>query len=634
MRLNTYSFGRFGAIALLIGLAWPFYGPAYGFELFGITLFESDKKNPQAVELIDPLPYQVAFLITGDDTVQNAVRNASSLWLDRDRPASGTSGLLAKARSDYSKIIDGLYGVGHYGGQVSISIDGQEVTKLPFDLRLSGTPKLLVKVTAGQQFTFDKARIINQVPDPEPLDPDPGFRAGEPAFASSVSDASRAAVDAWRERGHAKARVGDISANADHANGKLSAEVTIVPGAVARYGAIEVDGQTELEPEFIRYMADLPSGARFSPADLEKASQRLSGLGTFRVLRFREADEIASDGTLPISIVVEDRKPRRFGIGGTLSTLDGAGIEGFWLHRNLFGRAERLRFDASVQGIGRSADPLDYDYSAGVTLTFPGVFSPDSRFRIGADARQLFLENYRERSVGGVAGFTYTFNESLTGFLDAFVERSRVEDDLGDRSFSLYGLSAGLTWDKRNDELDPTQGFYLSGRIKPYVETHFSNQAVQATAEARVYRALDSDKRFVAAARLRLGSLSGSPSLEAPPQLLFFTGGGGSVRGLEYRSVGIDLPGGDTIGGRSLIEGSFELRTRINDNFGVVGFIDTGTVSANSIPDFESAFRSGAGLGIRYKTGLGPLRLDVATPIKRQSGDPSFAIYLGLGQSF
>lgn len=630
MRLSRRISGILSIACAVLALGLP----AHPFELFGIKIFEGSAEKPDAVELIDPLPYTVQMAVTGDDRVNAAVRSASLLWQDRERPASGTAGLLAKARGDYAKIIDGLYGIGHYGGQVSISIDGREVTDLPFDLRLSGKPSLLVTVTAGQQFTFSRAEIINQVPNPEPLDPDPGFRAGEPAYASAVADASRAAVEAWRERGHAKADVADIAATADHANGQLAAEVTIKPGAIARYGAISVDGETNLDPEFIRYMADLPSGARFSPADLAKAQRRLSSLGTFRVLRFQEADAIGADGSLPIAIAVEDRKPRRFGIGGTISTLDGAGIEGFWLHRNLFGRAERLRFDASVQGIGRSVDPLDYDYSAGVTLTIPGVFSPDSNFRVGADAKQLVLENYRERSIGALAGFTYAFSEQLTGFADTFWERSRIEDDLGTRDFSLYGLNAGLTWDARDDKLDATSGFFLSGRVKPYIETQFSNQAMQATGEGRVYQAFGKSKRIVAAARLRMGSLIGAPAVETPPSLLFFTGGGGSIRGLEYRSVGVDLPSGDTIGGRSLIEGSLELRGRISDTLGVVGFWDIGTVSPNSIPDFESEFRSGAGVGIRYKTGLGPLRLDLAAPVRREPGDPSFAIYLGLGQAF
>jgi len=620
------------AWAGLLGFAMAVPEPALGIEIFGIKIFESEEE--EVVELIDPLPYQVRILVSGDARVDNAVRDASALWRDRERPASGTAGLLAKARGDYAQILDGLYGIGHYGGDVSIEVNGREVTNLPFDLRLDGTPEVLVKVTAGQRFTFSKARIINQVADPEPIDPDPGFRAGAPADAGTVAIASRAAVDAWRSRGHAKATVGDIKAQADHARGTLATEVTIVPGAIARYGAVEVEGKTKLSPEFIAYMADLPQGVQFSPEHVAKANSRLSALGTFRAIRIQEADEIAQDGSLPMTIFVEDRKPRRFGIGGTLSTLDGAGIEGFWLHRNLFGRAERLRFDASVQGVGRSTDPLDYDYSLGATLTIPGVFSPDNSFRIGADVRQLVLENYRERSVGVVGGFAYTFSESLTGFADLELERSNIEDDLGDRRFSLFGLAGGLTWDRRDDKLDPTRGFYLTGRIKPYYEAEFGNYAAQATGEARVYRAIDANKRFVAAARLRMGTLAGAAAVETPPQLLFFTGGGGSVRGLEYRSVGVDLPSGNTIGGRSLIEGSLELRAKVTGNLGIVGFVDTGSISPNSVPDFAGSFRTGAGLGIRYKTGLGPLRLDVAAPVSRKTGDPNFAIYLGLGQSF
>jgi translocation and assembly module TamA len=126
----------------------------------------------------------------------------------------------------------------------------------------------------------------------------------------------------------------------------------------------------------------------------------------------------------------------------------------------------------------------------------------------------------------------------------------------------------------------------------------------------------------------------GVPVAEAPPDKLFFAGGGGSVRGYGYNNIGVTGPGGAVTGGLSLVEGSAEIRTRITQSIGLVGFIDAGTVGSGAVPDFSGPYRYGAGAGIRYQTGLGPIRLDVAVPLNPRPGDPSLAAYIGIGQAF
>jgi translocation and assembly module TamA len=153
-------------------------------------------------------------------------------------------------------------------------------------------------------------------------------------------------------------------------------------------------------------------------------------------------------------------------------------------------------------------------------------------------------------------------------------------------------------------------------------------------AEGRAYYGFGEDKRIVHAGRLKLGSIVGPSIAETAPDKLFLAGGGGSVRGYAYRNIGVNGPGGIVTGGRSLIEASAELRARITDSIGAVGFVDAGYVGADSIPDFSQQFRVGVGAGLRYYTGLGPLRADVAFPLNRRKGDPSLAFYIGLGQAF
>ena len=135
------------------------------------------------------------------------------------------------------------------------------------------------------------------------------------------------------------------------------------------------------------------------------------------------------------------------------------------------------------------------------------------------------------------------------------------------------------------------------------------------------------------AARLKAGVLVGPELAEIPPNKLFFAGGGGSVRGYGFKSIGVDNGSGDITGGRYLLEGSLEGRAKVTDDIGVVAFVDGGYVAADVFPGIED-LRLGAGIGARYFTPLGPLRLDLAVPLNKKSGDPDYAIYIGIGQSF
>jgi translocation and assembly module TamA len=173
----------------------------------------------------------------------------------------------------------------------------------------------------------------------------------------------------------------------------------------------------------------------------------------------------------------------------------------------------------------------------------------------------------------------------------------------------------------------------VNATVEPFYEFYFGNPQLRATAEGRAYFGFGDHDKFVLAGRVKAGALLGPSLDEIPPDKLFFAGGGGSVRGYAFKSIGVAGPGGTVTGGRYLLEASAEARMRINDSFGAVAFVDGGYVAADSFPGIQD-LRVGAGVGLRYYTGLGPLRLDLAVPLNKRPGDPNYALYLGLGQAF
>jgi translocation and assembly module TamA len=138
----------------------------------------------------------------------------------------------------------------------------------------------------------------------------------------------------------------------------------------------------------------------------------------------------------------------------------------------------------------------------------------------------------------------------------------------------------------------------------------------------------------VLAGRVEVGSISGAAASMLPTSRLYFAGGGGSIRGYAHKNVGPRLADGTVVGGRSLFEASAELRIKVTETIGVVPFVDTGNAFSATLPDFSQPLKTGAGVGVRYDTGLGPLRLDVAVPLDPAPDDPDYGIYIGLGQAF
>ena len=637
------------ATSLALGLGAP--APAHAFRVLGVCVLPPCEPRDSVDEgIIDPLPYEAEFVFRGGedaDDAERAARGASDLIRRSDEPAPGASGLVARARGDYRRILAALYNQGYYGPTISILIGGEEARNLELDAPLPAGTRVEVIVDPGSPFTFGRTSILDRAPEttdrrdrvdsPE----DEGFVAGERARAGTVRRARQLAIEAYRQQGFPKAQIERREVVADHPESQLDVLLDVDPGPKAAYGDVSVRGAERMIPSFVAAQTGLKRGEEFDPDDLERAEDRLARLQVFRTIRLIEDAPVGPDGLLPIEVVVDERPLRRVGVGATLSNIDGLGAETFFLHRNLFGRAERMRINAEVAGIGTDgSDVEDFDYELGVNLVLPGRFTPDTDVTFDARGIRQVLDTYTETSADVALGLTHIFTPELTGRLGIAASRSRFEDVFGTRDFTAVGIVGGLTFDTRDEPLDATEGFYVDADVEPYYEFEFGTMAVRGDIDARAYLGFGEDDTFVLAGRGVVGATAGAEIATTAPDRLYFAGGGGSVRGYEYRSIGVEGPvdpltGLPTVtGGLSLLEASVELRARrLFGNFGGVVFADAGVVSADQFSNFSDV-RIGVGAGLRYHTGLGPLRLDVAIPLDPREGDNGYGIYVGLGQAF
>ncbi len=612
------------------------------FSLFGLTLFEDQAQQDAEAVIANPVDYQVDLTVTGARDVEGTVRGASQLVAGQDKPASGAAGLLATARGDYQSIVAALYGAGYYGPTVLITVDGREATSLPPDANLGGKAQVAIRVNTGPLFHFGKIAIANQAPrsqefgDMTDLPSSVGLAPGEVAESGAVARGARLAVDAWRELGYPLAKVGSQDIVADHRTNLVDVRLNIDPGPHASIGAVTVQGAKDVNPEFIARQTGLMPGAEYDPDDIRRGRERLAALGVFSVIKLQEADSVGPDGTLPITIVVAERKPRRIGLGASYSTTEGIGLESFFLHRNLFGEAENLRLDARLGGVSYPVQTKDFDYYFGATFTKPGViFNPDTKLVSSVVAQKQVLKRYTETSIEGRVGLDQEFTPELSATYGLSAKQAQFVDPVfGTRDFTILGAYGTLSYDTRDDPKDATEGFLATVSAEPFYETTYGTTSLLATTEGRAYLSLAGNDRVVLAGRVKVGALFGPSVSQIPPDKLFFAGGGGSVRGYPYRSIGVVRADGTVTGGKFLTEASAEARVKVTDDIGVVAFVDAGYVTDESFVGLQEGTQLGAGLGLRYYTGLGPLRLDVALPLNKRPGDPNYALYVGIGQAF
>ena len=568
-----------------------------------------------------------------DEDLEDQLRAASlvlSLEDEEDQPVA--QDLVAAARADYRRLLTALYADGHYGGVISVLVNGREAASIPPLDAPNSVASIAITVTPGPRFTFGEATITPVSPTAELPD---RFRPGAPAQTNTVRDAVRAVVTDWQSQGFAKAAPADQQITARHSDEKLDVNVTIATGPRLTFGELTVSGNQNVRAERIRDIAGLPTGEVYSPEALEKAERRLRMTGTFDSVAFVEAENIAPGDVLPIIAQIVEAKPRRFGFGVELSSIEGLGASAFWLHRNFFGGAEQFRIEGDVSGVGGETGGIDYGINA--SLKRPAVFGPDTNLLIAGGISRQDEPDFILDQAAVEATLSRLIRDDLEVSGGFGLITAREETDAGTREFTLLTAPLSATLERRDEPTDAKNGYYIDVDATPFVSIVGADNGARLFTDARAYRSFGEEQRLTLAARSQIGAVFGANAEDAPADFLFFSGGGGTVRGQPYNDLGIDTTiDGEIIrrGGLSFAGAQLEARYGVTDNIGVVGFYDVGFVGETSDPFGDGEWHAGAGIGVRYNTGIGPIRLDIGTPTTGERAGERVEVYIGIGQAF
>ena len=562
------------------------------------------------------------------DDLRSALLTGSLLYQAITDNTQDTEELLAAAQADYARLLGVLYQNARYGGVITIAIDGREAANIPPLDPPDRIRRIQVLVQPGPAYTFSAADIRPQAPATELPE---GFARGQVAGTEVIREAATAAIEAWRSEGHAKADIAEQNLTANHSNQRLAAQITVAPGPKLSFGQTTVSGNKAVRTQRILTIAGVPEGRTFDPKETERAAKRLRRTGSFSSVSIAEG-EVGPNDTLPIQIGVVEQTPRRFGFGAEYSTVEGVRLTGFWLHRNLLGGAERFRVDGEISGLGGETGGTDYTF--GARYERPATPRADVDLFSTFELESLDEPTFTSETMEFALGFTRYATDRLIVEFGAGYLYSDVSDAFGRETYSMMTLPLAAQYERRDNQINPTDGYAVDLEVTPFFGLSGTTNGTRVALDARGYETVGTDKPLTFAARLQLGSLIGPDLNQSPPIYRFFSGGGGTVRGQDYQSLAIDLGGGRSSGGRSFLGLSGEVRQQLTDAIQLVGFADWGYVGAEEFPDLSGNSHAGAGLGLRYNTGIGPIRFDIATLVSGNTPASNYYIYIGIGQAF
>ncbi|MEI6987224.1 MAG: BamA/TamA family outer membrane protein [Rhodospirillaceae bacterium] len=652
-------------VVALVALALPIGiddRTAWAFDFFGLLGEDEEPPEPRT----DALPYQMT--VSSDEQVPEddadlvrIIQDVSATWKLRLVPPANAETLIRRIDADLGPMLDTLWASGYYNAQLVATVAGVRVEAgtvprqaMAAAEALRGNKVIPVTFSAKLGPLFHVRSISVTGPGganlAEITEKQVVLKPGDAARAADIRAAAARVVDFYRIRSHPMAKNTAIDVMVDHVAAALDTTLVIDASPLAGLGAIAITGTRDVPPEVVRSFVYREIGEPYSPKILNETRKAVAQIPALGGVRVREAAELDAEGNLPLTIEVIERAPHLVGFDALYSSIDGPSLAGHWRDNNLFGGAEQLRLDAkifSAPSLGKAggsglsnleASDLGGRFSASFVKPALWAGRDDLLIDVSVDHErvgQQALDGYTSSDASFSAAIRHRWSERFSAQGGIKADRIGSTDVLGNLDATLVEAPLSVAYDTSDDLLNPTSGVRVKGSLAPiWSSTGSGATMVSSQVSTSGYYSLNADAAHVLAVRIGLGSIVGAGLADIPPNERFYAGGGASVRGYGYRTLS-PTRNGRLTGGRSLIEGSVEARVRLTEAISLVPFLDFGDSFADSVPDFTNGTLGiGSGIGLRYLTPVGPLRLDVAKALISRPGVAGAALYIGIGQAF
>ena len=564
------------------------------------------------------IQYTISWQGFEDPELKQDLQAVSTTAQYSDSPPPSLGLLRQRVDSDIPRLQRVLEARGHFKARITSRLES-DTTPVTVRFRIIPVPQF-----AMENVRFQSQRPLPKevaFPTPEALDLQPGNGITTEALIHG-----RGLLQAYfRDRGWPFAEVQKPQATANHATNAVSATYRLDPGPRLQFGKLHLSGLEKVRPAYVQQKVSWEKGAWYNATQVSATERALLQSGLFVTANVETEKPPENAPAVPMRLTLRERKARTAKAGVEYTSDFALGGQISWVHRNLLGKGERLQTQAKVNTDQRRLES---------SLRFPAFLHPSQELVLTSDLQKEDTEAYTSRHFRNVVQVERQITGPLRVGIGTGHEYLEQEQE-GTRTFNLLSFPAFGDWDQRNDILDPTAGYRLQVHATPYQDiTEATGNFLTYKASGSLYIPLIRPERLVWAGRAGFGQILG-PAEAIPTSKRFFAGGGGSIRGFAYQTAG-PLDADDTpLGGDSVLEMTSELRIKLTEKWGGAIFLDGGRAFAASEPDLEHTLFWGAGVGVRYYSGIGPLRLDLATPLNPRSGvDEWLHIYFSIGQAF
>jgi translocation and assembly module TamA len=517
------------------------------------------------------------------------------------------------------EIADLLNSAAYFDPDIRLTIEGED------------RPFARFAVDPGSRYAVGRVRIDYVAGQPSPqarlaVLEELEVSAGDLALPARIIAQEQTIVQTLRQSGHAFAELGERDVIADRTQAEISVRYRAVPGPEVVMSQVVFEGGAPMRAQYLKRLIPFETPTLYSLDKRAALERRLDGLPSLNGANLRVTE--GEDGQFLMVAELEPRAPYLAEAGLQWASDLGPGGTVELTRRNLTGRADDLhnRFTLSER-----------EQSLNSTWQRPHAFAYQDGFEVEARLAGEETDAF-DLAVAGISAerriATDKAYEFRLGIRVQAVSEDRTFPEPETRDYVQLAARGAVQVDRSDDLLNPTRGWRGELDTRPVANAGSdSSQYLLSTAQIRGYLPLGEEAKLVLAGRAKAGFVLGAPTEAVPLADRFYAGGGGSVRGYEFQGIGPVSPDGRPIGGRQIAELSVEARYQLSNRIGVVAFVDGAQVKRQS-PVTGDGWRGGAGLGVRHDTPIGPLRLDVAAPLDRRSGDEPFQIYLSIGQAF
>ncbi|MBV9841244.1 MAG: BamA/TamA family outer membrane protein [Sphingomonadaceae bacterium] len=562
--------------------------------------------------------------------LEHQFRALSALIKDGKKAANAAQ-VSARADEDVQLAERIMRAAGFYDGIATASVD--------VDPKAAGIVHVTLVASPGTRYDLGTIAVTLAPPEPAQIARDAlGLKTGDPIDAALIEGSEANVALKLPERGYPFAQVGQRDIALDDVAHSGDYTLPVNSGPKARFVGIQATGDKVFNVKHLSVFPRYKPGQVYDSRKVEDMRQALVATSLFSTVAIEpvRTGQVNSDGTENVDLLVhQSRGPwRSLSATGGYATGEGIKAQGSYTWRNLFPPEGALILTA----IGGTQEQ-----GGGVTFRRSNAGQRDRTFQVNLAVDRTKYDAYQantaDLSVTLARASTPIWQKRWTWSVGGEVIGTNEQGAATDasnvrprRNYLIGAIPLQLGYDRSNDLLNPTKGFRINGKVSPESSLQggkfrpYFRSLLQATGYYPVFSEL------VLAGRAQVGSIMGIARDDLAPSRRLYSGGGGSVRGYGYQELGPKDIAHNPIGGRDQVEFAIEGRYRFG-NFGVVPFFDGGRVGESATPSL-SGMRYGAGIGGRYYTNFGPLRVDVATPLNRQPGDSKIALYIGIGQAF